>query len=60
MCVCVCVCVCMHERVYTHAKHLWCNKDVAKLSRIIPGSEFMNRLVTKRSDIRIQPRNIAY
>ena len=33
---------------------------MAKSSRIIPGSECMNRLVTTRSDIRIRPRGLAY
>ena len=28
----------------------------SKVARIIPGSECMNRLMTSRSDIRIQPR----
>ena len=40
----------------THAKPLRCKKVVAEESRIITGSECMNRLVTIRSDIRIWPR----
>ena len=39
-------------------KHLWCKRSVAKESRIIPGSECMNRLATARSNIRIWPRGL--
>ena len=35
-------------------------KNLAKQSRIIPGSKCMNRLSTTRSDIRIHPRGLAY
>ena len=41
-------------------KHFQCKNDVAKQSGVIPGGECMNRLVTKRSDIRIRPRGLAY
>ena len=40
-------------RMKSHVKHLQCKKGVAKYSRIIPGRESMNRLVTTRSDIKM-------
>ena len=41
-------------------KHLWCKKVwLSKVHRIIPGSEYINILATKRSDIRIPPRGLA-
>ena len=52
--------MCLPVAINVMQKHLWCNKGAANWSKIIPGSECMNRLVATRSDIIIQPKGLAY